>query len=150
MKLACLLFALFFALCSNAQDQKLVYDSVKARKLGADDNGMKRYVMVFLKTGPTQVTDSAKRAELFAGHMKNIQKLADAGKLVLAGPIVKDPPLRGIFIFDVTTIEEARALTALDPAVAAGVFEVEFHPWYASAALGEINSIHKTLQKKNH
>lgn len=150
MKILCFLVGMFGAVSGFAQNPSIQYDSVLAKKLGADDYGMKRYVIVFLKTGPANITDSVKRAALFAGHMKNIQNLADQGKLLVAGPIPKDPPFRGIFIFDVKTIDEAKALTALDPAVAAGVFDVEFHPWYTSAALGEINRIHQTLQKKSH
>ena len=148
MRLICLLFVMLVGLNSFAQN-KDQYDSVLAKKTGADANGMKRYVICILKTGPVNVTDSVKRAELFAGHMKNINRLADEGKLVVAGPLVKDPPFRGIFIFNVATIEEAKALTATDPAVAAGIFDVEFHPWYASAALVEVNNIHKKIQKKN-
>ncbi|MDX5438471.1 MAG: YciI family protein, partial [Pontibacter sp.] len=37
--------------------------------------------------------------------------------------------LRGIFIFDVATLEEAKALTEADPAVKAGKLIMELHPW---------------------
>lgn len=43
--------------------------------------------------------------------MDNINRLAEEGKLVLAGLFMDGREERGIFIFDVETIEEARNLT---------------------------------------
>jgi uncharacterized protein YciI len=83
-----------------------------------------------------------------AAHLANITRLADEGRLVVAGPFLDDGPLRGIFIFKVATVEEARALTASDPAIQAGHLEMELHPWYGSAALGELPALHKRVQKK--
>ena len=80
--------------------------------------------------------------------MKNIGRLADEGKLVLAGPFMDDQDWRGIYIFDVKTVEEAQKLVETDPAIKAGVFEVELHPWYGSATLIEIPKMHKKIQKK--
>jgi len=134
---------------SFAQNNKPVYDSALAKKLGADDYGMKQYVMAFLKTGPNKNVDSASRIQLIQGHLKNIGRLANEGKLVIAGPFLDKGNLAGIFIFNVTTIEEARALTATDPAVKAGLFEIELHPWYGSAALMQVSSVHPTVQKKS-
>ncbi|MFT6815342.1 MAG: hypothetical protein ACJAZ3_001249 [Sphingobacteriales bacterium] len=51
--------------------------------------------------------------------------------------------LRGLYIFDVQTIEEAQALSETDPAVQAGVFELELVKWYGSAGVKEISDIHK-------
>jgi hypothetical protein len=56
--------------------------------------------------------------------------------------------LRGIYIFDVRTLEEAQALTATDPAIQAGRLEMELHPWYGSAALLKINEWHERLAKE--
>ena len=68
--------------------------------------------------------------------MANIQRLADEGKLIVAGPLGKnEKTYRGIFIFDVKTIGEAKALTDSDPAVRAGIFDMEIIEWYGSAAL---------------
>jgi hypothetical protein len=53
--------------------------------------------------------------------------------------------VRGIYIFDVQTIEEARKLTASDPAVKAGTLVMELHPWYGSAALKDLNSWSKII-----
>jgi uncharacterized protein YciI len=125
------------------------YDAVLAKKLGADDYGMHKYVMAFLKTGPAKIADKAKMAELQKAHLKNISKLADEGKLVVAGPFMDEGDVEGIFIFDVTTIAEAKALTETDPAIKAGTLVMELRPFYCSAALMEVAKTHKKLAKKN-
>ena len=125
------------------------YDSELAKKLGADDYGMKSYVYVLLKTGPAKITDTEKRSKLFRGHFSNMGRLAEAGKLVMAGPF-DDPNgvMRGMFIFNVKTVEEAKRLVETDPAVEAGIFEYEMTKLYGSAALMMINDIHKKLARK--
>jgi uncharacterized protein YciI len=125
------------------------YDAALAKKLGADDYGMKKYVLVTLLTGKndTQITDKDQRNELFKGHFSNMGRLAEEGKLVLAGPLMNAPPKRGIFIFNVSSLEDAKALVDTDPAVQAGIFTYDMVEYYGSAALMQINDIHKTLQK---
>jgi uncharacterized protein YciI len=66
---------------------------------------------------------------------------------VVAGPFLDNGNFAGIYIFNVKTVEEARALTASDPAIKAGVFEMELHPWYGSAALMQVVPTHAKLQK---
>lgn len=126
------------------------YDSLLAQELGADEYGMKMYVMAFLKSGPTKDLDSSETVQLQIDHMNNIQKMADEGTLVLAGPFGGDGELRGIYLFDVATIEEAEALTNTDPAVKAGTLNMDLQLWYGSAALLQINDIHKRISKENH
>jgi uncharacterized protein YciI len=109
---------------------------------------MKVYVMAFLKKGPNRNQDSVEAARLQAAHLANIHRMAGEGFLVLAGPFMDDGDLRGIYVFNVSTVEEARALTVTDPAVKAGRLAMELHPWYGSAALMEVNRIHNTLQQR--
>jgi uncharacterized protein YciI len=118
-------------------------------KLGADQYGMKHYVMAFLKAGSVRPTDSTARATLQRAHLKNIQRLAAEGKLVIAGPFLDDQPLRGIYIFNVETVDEAKKLTESDPAIQAKSLEMELHPCYGSAALLELNRIHKSIEHRS-
>jgi len=127
----------------------LAFDSIKAYEYGADEYGMKKYVMAFLKKGPNRDLDSITAYELQMAHLENIGKMADAGKLVLAGPFFGNGDLRGIYIFNVETIEEAKALTETDPAIRAGSLVMELTPWYGSAALVGVGDVHKTLAKEN-
>lgn len=126
---------------------KVGYDEALAKKLGGE-NGLKKYVLAFLKSGPNRPTDSTARAKLQAAHMANIQRMADAGKLLVAGPFLDDGQLRGIYIFNVESIEEAKALTETDPAVRAGSLIMELHPWMSSAALQEVPRIHNSIVKR--
>ncbi|MFA8436612.1 MAG: YciI family protein [Marinifilaceae bacterium] len=128
--------------------KKVDFDSVLSKKLGADEYGMKQYVMAFLKAGPNRTQDSIGAAKIQKMHLENINRMAEEGKLVLAGPFLDDGEIRGIYLFNVRTLEEARRLTATDPAVKAGRLVMELHPWYGSAALLEINNIHKRIEKR--
>ncbi|MDT8402023.1 MAG: YciI family protein [Bacteroidales bacterium] len=126
-----------------------VYDSVLARELNADPYGMKQYIMAFLLRGDSSSTDSAEAARLQRAHLDNITRLAQEGILLLAGPFLDDTDIRGIYIFNVSTIEEAEKLTGSDPAIKAGVLKMELHPWYGSAALQKLNEMHARIQSDN-
>ncbi len=134
---------------SEDSPKELVYDSIMAKELGADPYGMRQYVMAFLKRGPNRDQDSATAVALQRAHLDNIRKLAEEGKLVLAGPYMDDFEIRGIYIFAVETVEEAEALTGSDPAIQAGRLIMELHPWYGSAALMKVNEISKQIAKEN-
>ena len=125
-----------------------VYDSVKAVAYGADDYGMKKYVMAFLKKGPNKSAGAEERSRLQKAHLKNITRLAEEGKLVLAGPFFGDGDLRGIYIFNVDNIAQAEALTNSDPSIQAGVLTMELKEWYGSAALMAVNDMHRSISKK--
>ena len=125
------------------------YEPERAKRLGADAMGMRNYVLVVLKTGPNKMPAGPERKAMFAGHFANITRLSDEGKLVLAGPADGVEGWRGIFIFAVKDIEEAKLLTATDPVVVNGEMVPEFHKMYMSAAVMEIPDIHKKLSEKN-
>jgi uncharacterized protein len=112
------------------------YDAALAKRLGADAYGMKSYVLLILKTGSNTTANQEETALAFRGHMENISRLSEEGKLIVAGPIGRNERnYRGIFIFDVDSIEDARDLVQTDPAVAAGLLEADLYSWYGSAAL---------------
>ena len=125
------------------------YDKQLAKKLGADDYGMKKYVIAFLKSGPNRNLSEQKAQDLQTAHLQNIVRLADEEKLLIAGPFFGEGDLRGIYIFDVSTIKEAEELTNSDPAINAGSLIMELKEWYGSAALLQVNQIHKSLSKKS-
>jgi uncharacterized protein len=124
-------------------------DNALSKQLGADENGMKTYIMAFLKKGRKRwMIDSTKANLLQKAHLDNITRLADEGKLVVAGPFLENTDLRGIYIFDVRTVAEAQQLCGTDPAIQAESLTMEFHPWYGSAALVKVYEIHKKIVKK--
>jgi uncharacterized protein YciI len=129
------------------QDQ---YDEALAKKLGADDYGMRKYVMAFLLRGDrVGEYTSEQRSEIQGGHMANIGKMAEMGKLIVAGPFMGNEDLRGIYIFDVQTLEEAKALTETDPAIQAGVLKMDLKEWYGSAALMMLPEMYQKVTKKS-
>jgi len=127
------------------------FDAELAKKVGADKNGMRAYVLAILKTGPkdAEIQGEARKA-IFKGHFANMNRLAKEGKLAVAGPF-NDPEkkYRGLFILAVATVEEAKALAETDPTVKAGVLIVEYVPWYGSASLMLSNDLHEKVAEKN-
>ena len=148
MKRHLALLTIVFSFAAIAAEQP-AYDAELAKKLGADDRGMKMYVLCILKTGPRDSeVKGDERKQTFAGHFANIGRLSEEGKLALAGPFGDNPKAyQGLYIFNVPTIEEAEKLVVLDPAVKAGIFVPDLTLWYGSAALMTIPETHKRLQK---
>ena len=153
MKTLPLALGLLIAATALGQDKPAViapppFDAALAARLGADERGMKSYVFVLLKTGPKADIPKDERAKMFEGHMTNMGRMAAEGKLVMAGPMVKnDHHYEGIFIFNVKTVREAEALLATDPAVAGGALAFEAYGWYGSAAVQETLAIHARIDK---
>jgi uncharacterized protein YciI len=146
-------FLLFFALLSFSlfAQKTVTYNKGLADSLGADQYGMKMYVLVMLKTGSNHIEKKETADSLFAGHMKNIGRLVDEGKLVVAGPLRKnDKAFRGIFILNVKSKEEALPLLQRDPAIREKLLEAEVYEWYGSAALPMYLPYHSTVEKKAH
>jgi uncharacterized protein YciI len=148
-KLIVLFVFLFMSVIGFSQEAKPQFDEDLAKSLNADEFGMKKYVFCLLKTGTNTTASKEETKKLFEEHMANIGKLVKEGKLVVAGPFMKnDRNYRGIYIFNVETIEEAKALVATDPAIQSNLLEAELTPWYATAALQETLNIHKKIARK--
>lgn len=140
MKNLLTLVLLALSLMAHAQDKKKNpnYDADLATKLGADDYGMKMYVLVILKTGTNTTASKAVSDSVFAGHMENMGRLVKENKLIVAGPLGKnDKSYRGIFILNTKSVEEAKEILATDPAYKAKLLDAEIINWYGSAALAE-------------
>jgi uncharacterized protein len=84
----------------------------------------------FLKRGAKWTPEKTPAtAELQKAHLANINRLAEMKKLVVAGPFGDDGTLRGIFVFRVASLDEAKTLAETDPAVKAGRLAIDMHPW---------------------
>ena len=142
--------AMDFPLRRVSCDARDTYDPQLAAEIGADDYGMRRYVMAFLKRGPNRDQSPEDAAALMRAHLDNITRLADEGSLIVAGPFLDDGDVRGIYIFNVATVEEASALTETDPAIRAGRLEMELHPWYGAAALQQLLELYPRTTKQSH
>ena len=144
--MAIVALALFSGMTSAQDNPK--FDSKLAQQTGADDHGMRGYVLVILKTGVTRVPNGPERDEMFKGHFANMSRLAAEGKLVQAGPLDGVDGWRGLFVFATPDIEEAKKLVATDPVVMKGEMVPEFHKYYGSAALVLLHDLHDKVSKK--
>lgn len=132
-----------------AQTDNPGYDKALADSLGGDDYGMRSYIFVILKTGSAAIEDKKMVDSLFKGHLENISRMAEAGKLIVAGPFGKnEKSYRGIFILNVKTTEEATELLQNDPAVKSKLLEPEIMKWYGSAALPMYLPQHRKIERK--
>jgi uncharacterized protein YciI len=142
-------FLVSCGLWAQSQSTNPNYNKSLADSLGGDEYGMKQYVLVILKTGTSTVKDKSITDSLFRGHMQNINALAKAGKLVVAGPLQKnEKAYRGIFILNVKSIAEAKALLDTDPAIRAKLLDSELFGWHGSAALPMYLDFHDKVEKR--
>lgn len=105
--------------------------------------------IVYLRTGPASATNTPEqKQQIFREHMANMQTLADARTLLIAGPLSKprDASQRGIFIFDVPDVAKATALGQTDPGIVAGEFALEVRPISASASTRQTRRLERELQ----
>ncbi len=133
---------------SHSNSSESTFNESLANELGADEYGMKSYVMAFLYRGDSRDNFSKNELDsLQTLHLKNIGELANSGKLAVAGPFLDEGNLRGIYIFNVSSVDEAEQLTNTDPSIKAGILKMELKPWYSSAALNQVNTIHQQIAK---
>lgn len=135
------------ASCGHPNPDASAFDADLASRLGADEYGMRSYVMVLLEAGEARTEGQSMTPELMDAHLANIARLADEGKMVLAGPFGAPSPYRGLFLFNTESLDSAQAWMNSDPAIEAGMLKGSFHPWYGSAALVEIPELHKRIEQ---
>lgn len=143
------LLSFSFIFCSLLCFSQSTYDSTLAKKLCADDYGMKQYMLVVLKTGSN--ISIQKKDSCFKQHLANIGRLAKENKLIVAGPIVSknENQYRGIFILNVSKKEEAVELLKTDAAISEKYLDFELYEWYGSAALSTyLDNVDKISKKK--
>lgn len=143
---ACTL-ALLTAATVPAQEAPAAYDAAKAQAWGANDQGLRPYVFVLLKTGPKRMPDGPARNEMFQGHFANMTRLAKEGLLVYAGPLDGKEGLRGIFILATNDLDAARKAVDTDPVIINGEMVADLHKHMGSAALLAVNEWHPKLVK---
>ncbi len=97
------------------------------------ENQIREYWFVLLTKGPNRNQDSATAAQIQKGHLANINRLFQEGKLKVAGPFGEEGDWQGIFIFDCKNKEEAEQLLKTDPAISAGRLNFEIHSWWTVA-----------------
>ena len=93
---------------------------------------MVQFHMAILKKGPKWTGAQAPETQkILHQHLINVLALLDSGKAVIAGPFGDDTDLAGIFVLRASSAEEAKTWVDADPAVKAGLFVAEMHPWWS-------------------
>jgi uncharacterized protein YciI len=92
-----------------------------------------QFQLVFLRSGdnpPDLPKDQI--MELQKQHMAHLMAMGKSGKMVVAGPFgdQDDKTFRGMCLYRVGSIDEARNLAEEDPAVKAGRMKVQVMTWY--------------------
>lgn len=119
------LFLLAFAFVSTAQ-REFKYTE------GDSTYTMKRYVFMLLQRGDYKEQDSLKATELQKGHLAHLNKMAESGGLIVAGPFEEGGKNLGLLVFDVETIDDAIKLESEDPRVKAHELKMEAFYWWAA------------------
>jgi uncharacterized protein len=114
----------------------LLLAALVAALMPAQKYEMERYVFGLFRKGPKFTSeDSPERQKIQEGHMANINRMAESGALLVAGPLLDNGDARGILIFKDTPLEDVRKMIDQDPAVQSGRLVVELHPWMAAKGL---------------
>lgn len=95
-------------------------------------DSMVTFTFVLLQRGPNwtaNATPGVKR--VLRAHAKHLEKLRAKGALAAVGAVEGTGALRGILIFDADTAA-TRRFVEKDPAVKAGRFVPEIHPWWTA------------------
>lgn len=91
------------------------------------------YQLVLLKRGPSWTPEKTPAIEtLQREHLAHLGKMGESGKMVIAGPFgdQADESMRGMCLYRVGSLEEAKALAESDPMVKSGRLKVEALTWY--------------------
>ena len=100
------------------------------------------YTLAILTTAPhgDALSDEAV-ATAGAGHRAHIEAMGAEGTLLLAGPFGEPrahDAWRGLYVFGLADMAAAQDLARADPAVVAGLFEIELMPWRSDRDLGPL------------
>lgn len=107
-------------------------DEYRRRAAAGLRDSMVSYSFVMLNRGPkwtSNVTSGVRR--VLKSHAKHVTRLQAKGPLIAVGAIEGTGSLRGILVFDADTAV-TRRLVEKDPAVKAGRFVAEIHPWWTA------------------
>ncbi len=112
-----------------------------------EEHPMVQFQMALLKKGPKwDATAKEKRGQILQQHFANVMSLLDTGKAAIAGPMADDTGLAGIFVFRASSAAEAAKWVDDDPAVKAGLFVSEMHPWWSKDIFKKANTPLKLTQ----
>ncbi len=97
----------------------------------AEPSRMTVVYLVLLKKGPTWTADVTPAGQaLQEAHRANSRAMHQGRRLIVAGPLEDQADLRGVFVFQAASLEEAKTWAESDPAVKAGRLTAAVYPWW--------------------
>ncbi|HTE06859.1 MAG TPA: YciI family protein [Planctomycetota bacterium] len=113
--------------------------SAAGARIAGAPGGEHAFMLVQILTGPKSGQPGKEETErAFAGHFANMERMANEGQLVVAGPYGDDRhdhALRGLFVLDSGDRAQAESWAGTDPTTQAGVFRLELHELGTDAPL---------------
>lgn len=134
-RIACCVLIVMLAISCNDNPATTAVETKDTATIAKDTpkyGEMKTYWLVFLLKGPNRTHDSATAARIQRAHLANIDRLAQEGKIIMAGPMGYNKDLRGIFIMDCKDSTEAAGYIKTDSAIITGRLRFEIHPWWTA------------------
>jgi uncharacterized protein YciI len=90
---------------------------------------LKPYFLGLLRRGPRwNETEGQEAMELLPQHLRYLREHSEAGRYVLAGPVLDESEFAGVLLIVAESLAAATALVGQDPGVLAGRLAVEVHP----------------------
>jgi uncharacterized protein len=90
----------------------------------------KKYILVLKKLGPNRDQPEDEAQEIHRAHLKHLFTLQEKGILLVNGPVLDHPEIKGIGIYNSSDKNEILKIAHQDPAVIAGRLIVEAYEWF--------------------
>lgn len=105
---------------------KLTPDSVMSKVAKG-----KPYTLVFLKAGKSIPKKSQLAQQMQIDHLTNLFTMEQEGTISIFGPVINDPKLRGIIVFNSTDREFIKRALNNDPYIRSGYLKYELLDWFS-------------------
>jgi uncharacterized protein YciI len=109
------------------------------------------YIFSYLVLDEPEKLSEEEIADAMQGHFANMGVMADAGDLLIAGPLADpriDQAYRGIFVFSTGDTEKGKALFNSDPSVKAGVYKPEMYTITCDEPLSELTRLEQEYEQR--
>lgn len=109
------------------------------------------YIFSYLVLDQPEKLSQEEMKTAMDGHFSNMTAMAEAGDLLIAGPLAEpriDQTYRGIFVFSTGDIKKGKALFNTDPGVKAGVFKPEMYTITCDEPLNDLLRLEKEYEKR--
>ncbi len=90
----------------------------------------RQYCVRVFKAGKARNQSPAEVEQIQMEHLRYLFQLKAEGKLLINGPVIDNPEIKGMSIFNTTDKEEVKRLSDRDPAVIAGRLVYEIYLWF--------------------